>query len=78
MSPPRRPTIGGDAAFDDLRSTSESICVDVRRLERIEEQKLTLGRGDEALAQLSTDAVELAERIERQARAERQIVHEID
>ena len=67
-----------DAAMDDLRATSESIRSDVRKLERIEETKGELTPGDDDLTRLSSEAVELAERIERQAKAERQIATEVD
>ena len=67
-----------DAAIDDLKATSESIQADAHELEKIEEEKLSLTPDDEKLTGLSVEAVELAERIERKAKAERQIASEVE
>ena len=67
-----------EAAMDDLRATSESIQADVHKLEGIEQTKQDLSPGDQDLTRLSSEAVELAERIQRQAKAERQIATEVD
>jgi hypothetical protein len=67
-----------EAAMDDLRATSDSIRADVHQLEAVEDQKSALQPGDDSLRPLSTMAVELAERIEHEAKAERQIAREMD
>lgn len=64
-------------ATEDLRATSDSIRSDVRRLDAVEEQKERLAPDDPATDRLSGEAVELAEQIERQTKAERQIVRDI-
>ena len=64
--------------MDDLKATSESIRTDVHELERIEDEKLNRGPGGRDLRRLSSEAVELAERIEKEAKAERQIAREVD
>ncbi|HEY8439234.1 MAG TPA: hypothetical protein VIK65_11540 [Candidatus Limnocylindrales bacterium] len=74
---PRKPA-DEDASIDDLKATSESIRTDVHELERIEDEKLNRRPGDGDLRRLSSEAVELAERIEKEAKAERQIAREVD
>jgi hypothetical protein len=64
-------------AEQDLRATSDSIRSDARRLDAIEAQKGGLAPEDPDADRLSAEAVEVAERIERQAKAERQIVRDI-
>jgi regulator of protease activity HflC (stomatin/prohibitin superfamily) len=64
-------------AEQDLRATSDSIRADARRLDAIEAQKGELSPGDPEADHLSADALELAERIEHQAKAERQITRDI-
>lgn len=67
-----------EAALDDLKATSESIRADVHELERIEDEKLNGGPGGGDLRRLSSEAVALAERIEKEAKAERQIARDVD
>ena len=64
-------------AEQDLRATSDSIRADARRLEAIEAQKADLAAEDPDADRLSAEAVELAERIELQAKAEQQIARDI-
>jgi hypothetical protein len=64
-------------AEQDLRATSDSIRSDARRLDAIEAQKGSLAPEDPDADRLSAEAVEVAERIERQAKAERQIARDI-
>ena len=64
-------------AEQDLRATSDSIRADARRLEAVEAQKEGLEPEDPETDRLSSEAVELAERITHQAKAERQIVRDI-
>ena len=64
-------------AEQDLRATSDSIRADARRLELIEDEKTRLAPEDGETDRLSAEAVEVADRIARQARAERQIAREI-
>jgi hypothetical protein len=64
-------------AEQDLRATSDSIRADARRLAAVEDQKEHLEPGDPETERLSSEAVELAERITHQTKAERQIVRDI-
>jgi hypothetical protein len=70
----------GDRAHaeQDLRSTADAIRMDLGRLAAIEDQKLTLDPGDPQVDVASDEAVRLADRIAREARAERQLSHELD
>lgn len=62
---------------EDLRATTESIRGDVGRLVEIEETKRELDPADPEVDRLSADAVDVADRIHRQAKAERQLANEI-
>lgn len=66
-----------DATAQDLKATADSIRTDLRRLAAIEEEKGTLDGQDPAVDRLSDEAVELADRISREARAERQLSEEL-
>jgi hypothetical protein len=68
---------GRGEAIEDLRATSDSIRADVSRLATIEGEKLALDPGDPLTDRLSAEAVDLADRIQRQTKAERQIAREI-
>jgi hypothetical protein len=65
------------AAAEDLRSTGDSIRADIRSLSDVEEEKRDLDADDPKVDGLSEQAVALANRIARQARAERQLSEEI-
>jgi hypothetical protein len=65
------------AAAEDLRSTGDSIRADIRSLSDVEEEKRDLAADDPKVDRLSDQAVALANRIARQARAERQLSEEI-
>jgi hypothetical protein len=65
------------AAAEDLRSTGDSIRADIRSLSSVEDAKRELEADDPEIDQLSDQAVALANRIARQARAERQLSEEI-
>ena len=65
------------AAVQDLKATADSIRADAWRLVDLEDGKLALDADDPAVGRLSNDAVELAKRIERETRAERQLSQEI-
>lgn len=65
------------AAAEDLRSTGDSIRADIRSLSDVEEEKRDLEADDPKVDRLSDQAVALANRIARQARAERQLSEEI-
>jgi hypothetical protein len=65
------------AAAEDLRSTGDSIRADIRNLSSVEEEKRDLESDDPEVDQLSDQAVALANRIAKQARAERQLSEEI-
>ena len=65
------------AAAEDLRSTGDSIRADIRSLSSVEEEKRDLEADDPEVDRLSDQAVALANRIARQARAERQLSEEI-
>ena len=75
-----RPTddaVPGDPAEQDLKATIESIRTDVGRLAAIEATKAGLDVDDPRLEELSDDAVQVADRISRQTRAERQLSGEV-
>jgi hypothetical protein len=65
------------AAQEDLKATGDSIRADVRRLSSVEEVKRHLDADDPQVDRLSDEAVDLATRIERQTKAERQLSEEI-
>jgi hypothetical protein len=65
------------AATEDLRSTGDSIRADLLSLSRVEDEKGDLQADDPEIDRLSDQAVGLADRIARQARAERQLSEEI-
>lgn len=66
-----------DHAQQDLKATADSIRSDLGRLTAIEAEKLDLDAEDPAVDRLSDEAVELADRISRQTRAQRQLSHEL-
>ena len=61
----------------DLRSTSDEIRADVDRLTDIEAEKQQLDPEDPRIDELSEVAVSVADRIAREARAERQLGREL-
>ncbi len=67
---------GNDVA-QDLKATADSIRADLGRLAEIEETKATLDGADPAVDRLSDEAVDLADRISRQTRVERQLGEEL-
>ena len=75
MTDRNRPTDDAErsALVQDLRATGDALADDLRRLTAIEVAKDKLAAGDDELDQLSQEAVELAERIENEARAERDL-----
>ncbi len=64
-------------AEEDLKATEDAIDADVRRLADVESAKRRLDIGDPAVDRLSDEAVDLAERIHQEARAERQLSRDI-
>ena len=60
----------GPAITEDLMATEDSIRTDAGRLADLERTKATLEPDDPKVEGLSADAVKLAQRIERQTRAE--------
>jgi len=64
-------------AIEDLRSTTDSIRGDLGRLAEIEDAKRDLDPADPKVDRLSADAVELADRILHEAKAERHLANEI-
>lgn len=64
-------------AEQDLKATADSIRTDLSRLAAIEDEKSTLDGEDPAVDRLSDEAVELADRISRETRAERQLSEEL-
>jgi hypothetical protein len=67
----------GDAAEEDLRATTDSIQADLGRLATVEGDKSSRDAEDPQVDRLSDEAVELADRIGRQVRVERQLSDEI-
>ena len=66
-----------DATEQDLRATADSIRTDLSRLAAIEDEKSALDGDDPAVDRLSDEAVQLADRISRETRAERQLSEEL-
>jgi hypothetical protein len=66
-----------DHAQQDLKATADSIRSDLGRLTDLENEKLALDAEDPVVDRLSDEAVELADRISRQTRAERQLSEEL-
>jgi uncharacterized protein (DUF3084 family) len=64
---------GPSQRAQDLKATADSISEDASRLKAVEESKADLQPGDPELEQASADAVDLAQRIERQTRAEQEL-----
>jgi hypothetical protein len=62
----------GDAA-QDLKATTDSIIDDLGRLAAVEGEKQRLDPADPEIGRLSGEAVEIAGRIDRQAKAEQQL-----
>jgi hypothetical protein len=65
------------AAEQDLHATAASIRVDIGRLAALEDEKLALDPEDPRVDEVSDEAVELADRIQRETRAERQLSREV-
>jgi hypothetical protein len=74
-TPGSRP--GPADADEDLRATSDAIQADLRQLAAIEGEKETLDPREPRMDRLSEEAVRLADRIAREARAERALADEI-
>lgn len=66
-----------DAEAQDLKATEDSIRSDLRRLTEVEAHKSRLDPADPTVDRLSDEAVELAARIHRKAKAERQLSDEV-
>jgi hypothetical protein len=62
----------------DLRATGDSIRADLSRLAHVEADKQALDPADPDVDRLSRVAVELADRIARKTRAERELSDAID
>jgi hypothetical protein len=74
MSPhDNRPSDEHDPRVEDLRSTGDSIRTELRRLQEIESEKATLPAADPKVDELSSAAVEAADRIARETRVEREL-----
>ena len=74
-----RPTADDErsALVQDLRATGDALSHDLNRLTEIEVEKDQLAPGDARLDRLSEEAVRLAQRVEHEARAERDLGREI-
>jgi hypothetical protein len=66
-----------DRAGQDLKATAASILADSQRLANLEDEKLALDPADPRVDRLSAEAVELADRIQRETRAQRQLSDEL-
>lgn len=69
--------MSGDRAEEDLRATIDSVADDAHRLAAVEDEKGRLDPTDPRLAKLSSEAKELASRLERGAAAEDAIVRDV-
>jgi hypothetical protein len=76
-TPRPRTTSDEVAAEEDLRATGDSIESDLRRLATVEGDKRALDAEDPLIDRLSEEAVQLADRIAHETRAERQLSEEI-
>jgi hypothetical protein len=65
------------AVVQDLKATEDSIRTDAQRLADLESNKADLHPDDPRVEQLSVYALELAQRIEQQTRAELQLSRDI-
>ncbi len=65
------------AAEQDLKATADAIRHDIGRLTEIEDEKLALDAEDPHVDRLSAQAIEVAERLVRETRAERQLSEEL-
>jgi predicted membrane chloride channel (bestrophin family) len=65
------------AAAEDLKATADAIRTDLRRLDAVETTKASLDADDTRLNGLADEAVELSDRIGREARVERQLSTEL-
>ena len=77
MSDAPRPSDRRREAIEDLRATTDAIRGDLGRLAEIEDAKRDLDPADPKVDRLSADAVDLADRIHHEAKAERQLANEI-
>ncbi|MFL5648214.1 MAG: hypothetical protein ACJ776_07450 [Chloroflexota bacterium] len=75
--PPTPEPEGGRAGEDDLRATADAIKADATRLAAIEARKGSLKPRDPLLGELSEAAVDLADRIAAETRAERGLTEEL-
>ena len=66
-----------DADNDDLRTTVDSIDKDVSRLVEVEDEKRRLALDDPQITALSDEAVEIADRLQKQTVAERQLTNRV-
>ena len=74
---PANPSHDADDAAQDLKATADAIRVDIGRLAAIEDEKLALDPEDPRVDTASDEAVMLADRIAKEARAERQLSREL-
>lgn len=65
-------------AEQDLKATVASIRADIGRLAAIEDQKVVLDPADPRIDAASEESVVLADRIAREARAQRQLGRELE
>jgi hypothetical protein len=66
-----------DDAEQDLRATSDAIRADIGRLAALEDEKTALDANDPRIDAISDEAVELADRIGRETRVERQLSQQL-
>jgi len=76
MNKPRNDQ-GKRAAEQDLKATADSIRVDIGRLAALEDEKMALDPEDPRVDRVSDEAIDLADRIQREVRVERQLAKEI-
>ena len=76
-TPDRDASENADSAAQDLRATVDAIRADLGRLALIEDEKQALDPADPRVDAASDEAVELADRIARETRAQRQLGREL-
>ncbi len=64
-------------AEQDLKATSDAIQADLEKLAALEERKSAMDPANPEVDDLSAEAVDVAERIHREAQAERQLSNEL-
>ena len=77
MDPDAKRTSERGDARQDLKATSDAIVDDISRLSAIENEKIALDAEDPKVDELSNQAIEVANRLSGETRAERALSEEL-